>query len=107
AKRTTRVSWLSYSLLTGCISFSGVATDPIYAQQQTGLLVGKVTDEKGHAQTNATIRIIETGAVSHTDENGDFRLSLSPGNYTIRVNHLSFSPLSRSVSVKSGETTRL
>lgn len=69
--------------------------------------MGKVTDEKGNAQANATIRIIETGGVSHTDNNGNFRLALSPGNYTLIVNHLSFTPLSRSITVKSGETTRL
>src|SRR5690606_25983325 len=51
--------------------------------------------------------IIETGGVSHTDNNGNFRLALSPGNYTLIVNHLSFTPLSRSITVKSGETTRL
>ena len=107
AKRTTRVSWLSYSLLTGCVSLSNVVTHPIYAQQQTGLVTGKVADEKGNAQANATIRIIETGGVSHTDNNGNFRLALSPGNYTLIVNHLSFTPLSRSITVKSGETTRL
>lgn len=101
AMHATRLLLL-YSMLLIVISFSA-AMNPLYAQQQTGHVTGHVTDAEGKAQANATVRVTQIGLTTHTEDNGDFNLSLPEGNYTIVVSHMSFGTASQQISLKSSE----
>ena len=56
------------------------------AAQQTVTLSGRVTDTAGNAVSGATVNLEDPGWVGQeTDANGNYRLSVSPGTYRLRV----------------------
>ena len=56
------------------------------AAQQTVTLSGRVTDAAGQAISGATVSAEDPGWVGQeTDANGNYRLSVSPGTYRLRV----------------------
>ena len=59
---------------------------PPAAVQQTVTLSGRVTDAAGNAVSGATVNLQDPGWVGQeTDANGNYRLSVSPGTYRLRV----------------------
>ena len=107
AKRATGASLLLYSLLLGTLPLSTVLHNPIYAQQQTNRVTGRVIDADGKAQSNATVRVLQTGFTTSTDANGNFSVNLPTGNYTIAVSHMAFETVNREVVVKAGANPQL
>ena len=72
-------------LLVVLIGWLGVIAQPAEAQQ-TITLSGRVTDAAGNAVSGATVNLEDPGWVGQeTDANGDYRLSVSPGTYRLRV----------------------
>ena len=62
-----------------------IAAQPAKAQQ-TVPLSGRVTDTAGNAVSGATVNLEDPGWVGQeTDANGNYRLSVSPGTYRLRV----------------------
>ena len=60
-------------------------TQPAEAQQ-TVTLAGRVTDSAGNAVSGATVNLEDPGWVGQeTDANGNYRLSVAPGTYRLRV----------------------
>ena len=56
------------------------------AAQQTVTLSGRVTDAFGNTVSGATVSLEDPGWVGQeTDANGNYRLSVSPGTYRLRV----------------------
>ena len=56
------------------------------AAQQTVILSGRVTDSAGNAVSGATVNLEDPGWVGQeTDANGNYRLSVPPGTYRLRV----------------------
>ena len=54
--------------------------------QQSVTLSGQVTDSAGNAVSGATVNLEDPGWVGQeTDANGNYRLSVSPGTYRLRV----------------------
>ena len=71
-------------ILIFLIGWLGVA-QPVEAQQ-TVTLSGRVTDSAGNAVSGATVNLEDPGWIGQeTDANGDYRLSVSPGTYRLRV----------------------
>ena len=63
----------------------GIATQ-LAAAQQTVTLSGRVTDAAGNAVSGATVSLEDPEWVAReTDANGNYRLSVSPGTYRLRV----------------------
>lgn len=72
---------------TGTGSVSSTPTDG------KTVLSGKITDDQGEALIGATIKVLRgTDLVrgTITDYNGDFRLSIDPGNYNVEVSYTGF-----------------
>ncbi|WP_426325028.1 SusC/RagA family TonB-linked outer membrane protein [Pedobacter sp. R-06] len=94
---------LEYKLVEGYVV---IVQKPV--PQQLGNISGHIVDEKGGPLPGATLKVLETGQTIQTDPNGNYTLSLKPGNYTIEVSYISFLTQSiTGVTVKEGKTTAL
>ncbi len=72
-------------LLIVLLGWTGVITQPASAQQ-TVTLSGRVTDAAGNAVSGATVNLEDPGWVGQeTDANGNYRLSVAPRTYRLRV----------------------
>lgn len=82
-----------------------------FGQTATGTLRGKVADTADAVILGAGVSV--TGAdgkqvTAQTDNNGEFRLSLPPGKYTVRVTNQGFAPYENTdVVIASGRTATL
>ena len=77
-------SVLRLLILVVLIGWLGLAQPT--AAQQTVTLSGRVTDAAGNAVSGATVNLEDPGWVGQeTDANGNYRLSVSPGTYRLRV----------------------
>lgn len=77
------------------------------AAQQTGAIVGRVTDgSSGNPIADANIAIVGTTRGSRTNEQGRYRIGGVPaGTYTVRVVRLGYLAATRQVTVADGEVT--
>lgn len=107
AKRATGTSLLVYSLFFGIAPLGAALSNPLYAQQQTSRVTGRVIDKDGNAQADATIRVVETGFTMGTDQQGNFTLNLPAGKYTLSVSHMAFDPLQKAITLIPGENLRV
>jgi iron complex outermembrane receptor protein len=97
AKRRVFTTWLlgfTFSLI------------PILSEaQEYGTITGKITDAKfGEPLPFVRIQVLDSklGTVSQTDGRYSFRVP--PGEYTLRVSSIGFSPITEKVKVGAGET---
>lgn len=73
-----------------------------------GKITGKVVDEKGQILPGASIRIIETGARTQSDMDGNYRLEAQPGIYTMEISFISYQTQKvTGVAVNEGKPTTL
>lgn len=94
---------LEYKLVEGYVV---IAQKPV--PQQPGGISGRIVDEKGGPLPGATLKVLETGQTIQTDPDGNYTLSLKPGNYTIEASYISFlTQRMTGVTVKEGKTTAL
>lgn len=94
---------LEYKIVEGYVV---IAQKPV--PQQPGSISGRIVDEKGGPLPGATLKVLETGQTIQTDPDGNYTLSLKPGNYTIEVSYISFlTQRMTGVTVKEGKTTAL
>lgn len=74
----------------------------LYAQVENAAIVGSVTSN-GQPVAFANVAIKDTGYGSPTDENGKFIIeNVKPGNYTILISAVGYSPEKREITLKSG-----
>jgi hypothetical protein len=76
------------SLLLGILLSVGAAAVPIYAQSQTGIVEGKITDEQGAVLpgVNATLTGQRGALTTVSDGEGVFRfVGVAPGAYVLKV----------------------
>lgn len=73
-----------------------------FAHAQNGILQGKISDKNtGEYLISATVQIGSEGAV--TDLDGNFKISLAPGEYEATASYVGFEPLAQIVTIRSGE----
>ena len=77
--------------------------------QSTGSIRGRVTEASGQRPiADVQVLVVGTGSGALTNANGEFTIVNAPvGERTLRVRRIGFVPLERTVTVTSGETTRL
>lgn len=69
------------------------------ARQMGTQIVGQVLNQKGEPVDFATITIKQTGAETYTDEKGNYRLAIAPGNYTLSAWSAGFEAVEKQVQV--------
>ena len=95
-----------------CLSLSlAVLATPLFAQQ-TGTIVGKVTDSSGGVLPGVTVEarsnVLPGPRVTTTGGNGDYRLpALPPGDYTVVFNLSGMQSVSRKAFVQLAQETTL
>lgn len=67
-------------------------------------IVGKVVIENGTTLPGASVYLNNTTIGTATDENGEFKLEVSEGNYTLVVSFLGYKPQELSITSESFET---
>lgn len=81
--------------------------------QETGQLVGRVTDGVGRAVEGARVEVVRDepaaqGQTARSGETGGFGFgALAPGRYRVRVEHAGFQPREDRVTVEPGERRTL
>ncbi|MGE5362624.1 MAG: TonB-dependent receptor [Bacteroidota bacterium] len=75
----------------------------VFAQSSGSLLSGKITDEKGTPLIGATVVVRETRNGTTTDNSGEYKLLLQPGNYTLDISFIGYEKQNRKVQVRPRE----
>ena len=85
------------------------ATQSASAQQATGTIEGKVTEQgSGRPMAGAQVFIAGTAVGGVTNDEGTYRIANAPARQVeVRVRLIGYSPINRSVVVTAGQTTTL
>lgn len=82
--------------------------ETVSQEQRKGIISGKIVDEQGLALPGATIKVSGQSIGTATDINGNFRLSLPVGTYTIEVGYIGYQTQQiTGVTIKNGGNTPL
>jgi hypothetical protein len=80
----------------------------LYSQENKVTLRGCVVDDSLHTpipNCSVSIRELHTGAMS--DISGNFSLKLIPGSYTLRFNHISYTPVVKQIIIRSDDHEKM
>ncbi|TQD35388.1 TonB-dependent receptor [Haloflavibacter putidus] len=95
-------------LLTSVLVFILVAVFPLYGQNKTGSISGKVTDYNDNLLPFISIQLEGTKKGVSTNFDGEFKLeNLAPKSYTLLVSGLGFSSVKQKLSLKAGEELKV
>ena len=93
-----------YSLIAIIILLNVLCLIPAGAQEGRGTISGAVKDTNGGVLVGALVELQPTGKRVVSDDQGQFRiLDVTPGEYTLTVSYVGFSPFSTSVTVAAGQ----
>jgi len=97
-------------LLTLCLAFCLALAPSLWAQNPTGTLTGRVTDESGAAlpgiTVTATSPALQGTRVTTTQNNGDYKLGfLPPGTYQVTYELEGFKSAVREVKISAAQAT--
>ncbi|HXM22336.1 MAG TPA: TonB-dependent receptor [Terriglobales bacterium] len=113
-KRLTQRFLIGF-LLAGIASLSlwaqvagGTAPGEVQVQKGSGTIAGRATDPGHNALQGARVELQPTGLTSVSDDQGQFTLTgVPPGNYTLTVSYIGFSPFSAPVTVAAGKVLQV
>lgn len=92
-------------ILLCCVTLAGLQ---LFAQINTGSLLGKVTTAEGRPAADVTVLIKNTNKGTITDENGHFEFRKMPaGSYEIEISLIGYETLNQAFSIEKDETERL
>jgi TonB-dependent receptor len=75
----------------------------LFAQSESGILSGHVTDSSGAVLQGASVTLVEAGRPMTTNTNGDFTFGgVAPGNYHVQVSYVGFEDTLSEVQVSAG-----
>ena len=76
-----------------------------FAQSQTGAIAGTVTDQGGAVLKGAQISVQSPALTVSTNEQGRFYINdLAPGTYKLTISYVGLAPLTKTVTVITGQT---
>lgn len=106
--RLSRLLSFAVAILFGTFGTLFLRALPV-AAQSNATLHGTITDPSGAAIANATIVAQPSNsaagpAVTKSDAEGRFSLSLAPGRYRVTIKHASFTRFQQDVALAPGET---
>lgn len=84
-----------------------LVTNEVLAQQEGGLIEGKVFSKNGQVVTGASIYLRNTTFGTQTDGDGHFELTAPAGTYSLIVKTIGHNDQALDVSVQAGRTARL
>src|SRR5579864_9272979 len=96
--------------LLGCVCFLGL---PLFAQVNTGRILGTVTDQTGGVIAGAMVTVTnsQTGVARNltTDQSGEYNApNLLPGTYTVRATSMGFQAFERpNIALEIGQDARI
>jgi hypothetical protein len=81
----------------------------ITTAQTKGTLTGSIIDKDSNngALAFATVLVKETKNSIVSDENGNYSISLNPGNYTIEFSFVGYESFEKTVTIKTGLVTTI
>ncbi|MBC7913425.1 MAG: TonB-dependent receptor [Pyrinomonadaceae bacterium] len=94
----------------GLFIFLSLITSQIFAQANSGKIIGKITDRKtGETLIGLTVKVLETAKGTSTDVEGRYTFNnLTSGNYTLEFSYVGYSGKKVSdVVVTAGKITTL
>ncbi len=78
------------------------------AQKSKGSISGRVEDPDHRAMQGALVELQPKGPTAVSDAQGQFTIpEVAPGDYTVNISYLGFSPFSAPLSVKAGEVAQV
>jgi TonB-dependent receptor len=81
---------------------------PSVAQERKGAISGSVTDSSGSVLQGAQIEVQPSvGTIAAGDQGLFYVNALNPGSYTVTVKYVGFSDFTKTVTVTSGQVTRV
>lgn len=100
------ISWSQFSNAAVSASPRPVESfKTVSINQQTGTVVGIVTDRLGMPLIGASVKVVETGQTSATDNDGNFKIQLPPGTYAIEASYISYTTQRKSGVVVTHNST--
>ena len=72
------------------VEANGDTLNIVSQKQEPGIIIGKVTDEKGDPLPGANIRITESNTGVQSKGDGTYSISLAPGIYTVTASFISY-----------------
>jgi outer membrane receptor for ferrienterochelin and colicins len=95
---------------TLALAFATLAFSAVSAAAQSGTISGRVTDaDDGRPVVGATVRALTatgaTAAATNTNDEGQYRFSVSPGSYTISVRRVGYAATEQRAVVVSVDAT--
>ena len=75
----------------------------VFANAQKFTVLGKIVDKNQEALTGATILVKETKQGTSSDLNGEFRVSLKQGNYTLVVSYVGYKTVEQKISLSESQ----
>ena len=69
------------------------------------IIIGSVKSKNSTSLGNTTVGVLNSTQTTITDNNGDFKLSLPSGNYTLTASKIGYATQIKQVLVKEGTTT--
>jgi TonB-dependent receptor len=97
------------SVLTvlAALFLTGIFQPHVLAQNGRGAVSGRIVDPTGAILTGARVDLQPGGVATVTGAQGEYTISnLFPGNYTVSVQYVGFTPLSTQVTVTAGQVAR-
>ncbi|WP_228850460.1 TonB-dependent receptor [Aegicerativicinus sediminis] len=85
-------------LITSIFIFLG-----FIVKAQDSYLTGKVTDNEGAALSGATVYVLDGKTGTTTDLDGNYRLDLEQGTYTLEVSYVGYEVNSQQITISAGE----
>ena len=95
--------WIVAAILASCL-----AAVPSFGQNGKGAITGRVVDASGAVLQGAQIEVSQRAGYVASNHQGEFNFAdLAPGNYTVRVTYVGFTPFSADVTVNAGQVARM
>jgi TonB-dependent receptor len=92
-------------ILTFAVTVFTIFVPSLFAQSDKGSFSGRVTDSSGAVLQGAKVELQPAGATAVTNAQGSYFINnLAPGQYTITVIYVGFSPFTQTVNVTAGQT---